>query len=74
MFFTLSLIIITAVPLIKGLNNTQIATIQLSAVVFFTLLSLIGLLMLKEPRDDAKTFPFAKTKPEDQVAKRKVNL
>ncbi|WP_434324620.1 hexose phosphate transporter [Mycoplasma capricolum] len=66
MFFTLSLIIITSISLIKSINQSTIAIIQLVLIVILGLMSFIGLLMLKEPKDDAKTFPSFKSK-EKQV-------
>ncbi|WFQ96360.1 MFS transporter [Mycoplasma feriruminatoris] len=62
MFFTLSLIIVTSVPLIGSITKPTQAIIQLVLIVIFGLMSFVGILMLKEPRDDAKTFPDFKAK------------
>nr|WP_223658815.1 hexose phosphate transporter [Mycoplasma tauri] len=61
-FYTLSLITISLIPLIAGNDKQYIYIIMFVILVVSSLLSLIGVFMLKEPDPEAKTFPWSKSK------------
>lgn len=65
MFFTFSLIIVSSIPLLGIEKKASVAIIQVVLIVLLALLSFVGILMLKEPRDDAKTFPNFKSKQKE---------
>ncbi|QVK05982.1 hexose phosphate transporter [Mycoplasma mycoides] len=65
MFFTFSLIIVSSIPLLGIEKKASVAIIQVVLIVLLALLSFVGILMLKEPRDDAKTFPSFKSKQKE---------
>ncbi|CBV67109.1 hexose phosphate transporter [Mycoplasma leachii] len=60
MFFTVVLIIISGVTLLQGLDKVLVSSIQLVIIIVATLISLIGILMLKEPHPEYPMFPTKK--------------
>lgn len=60
-FYTIVFIIISVVPLSGTLSKQTVGLIQTIIIVVTTLIALGGVALLKEPRDDAKTFPWQKS-------------
>nr|WP_318028175.1 hypothetical protein [Mycoplasmopsis bovis] len=65
-FYTIIFIIISVVPMSTSISKPTAALIQTIIIAVTTLIALGGVVMLKEPRDDAKTFPWQKSVATEQ--------